>query len=131
MYKKCIIGSKKTRAPSLKKSRYSERTLRILHQKIKRNPFAPSSDLKKDLELYGIIFSAGHIRRILLEKFNLNGHRAATKPLLTKSMRRRRHEFGKRYSACSLEDSAKVLFSDETMIPQFYPRVIVDTTGNC
>ena len=76
-------GLKKPRVTFQKKSRYSERTLRILLQKIERNPFASSSDLEKDLQPYGIIYSAGHIRRILREKFNLNGYRGARKPLLT------------------------------------------------
>ena len=40
-------------------------------------------------------------------------------------MRRRKQEFAKRYSACSLKDRATVLFFDETTIPQFYQRVIV------
>ena len=125
VWKKCIIGSQKTQSNIPKETRYSERTLRILLQKPKRNPFASSCDLKKDPEPYGIINSAEHIRRILREKFNLNGYRAAGKPLLTKSMRRRRLEFAKRYAAFSLENWAKVLFYDETMIRQFYQRVIV------
>ncbi len=118
-------GLKKPRATFQKKSRYSERTLRNLLRKIKCNPFASSSDLKKELELYGIFYSAGHIRRILREKFNLNGFRAAKKPLLTSYMRRKRLEFAKKYAAFSLEDWSKVLFSDETMIRQFHNRVIV------
>ena len=40
-------------------------------------------------------------------------------------MRRRRLELAKGYAEFSLEDLAKVLFSDETMICQFYQRVIV------
>ena len=125
MKRKCIIGSQKTQSNIPKEIKYSERALRILLRKIKRNPFASSSDLKKDLKTYGIFYSAGRIRRILREKFNLNGYRAARKPLLTKSMRLRTLECAKRYAALSLEDWAKVLFSDETMIRQFYQRVIV------
>ena len=118
-------GPKKLRATFQKKSRNSELTLRILLQKIKRNPFASSSNPKKDLESFGKIYSAGKIRRIQRENFNLNGYRAARKPLLTKSMRPRRLEFAKRYAAFPLEDWAKTFFSDETMIRQFYQLVIV------
>ena len=96
-------GLKKPRATFQKKSRYSERTLRILLQKLKRNPFASSSDLKTDLKPNEILYSAGHIRRILREKFELNVYRAARKSLFTKSMRRRSLEFPKRYAAFSLE----------------------------
>ena len=65
---------KKPKATIQRNSKYSEQTLRILFQKIKRNPFAFSNDLKKDPEPYGIICSAGHIRRTPREKFNLNGY---------------------------------------------------------
>ena len=115
-------GLKKPRATFQKKSRYPERTLRSLLQKVERNRFASSSDLKKDLEPYGIIYSAGHIRRILREKINIDDYRAARKPLLTKPMRRR--GWNLQNGLFSLEYRAKVLFSDETMIPQFYQRVI-------
>ena len=67
MERNASSGLKKLRATFQKKSRYSEWTLRILLQKIKRNPFAFFSDLKKDLEPYGIICSAGLIRRIQIQ----------------------------------------------------------------
>ena len=125
MERKCIIGSQKIHSNIPKKSRYSERTLRILLRKIKRNPFASSSDLKRDLEPNGIFYSAGHIRQILREEYSLNGIRAAKKPLLTSHMRRNRLEFTKKYRAFSLQDWSKFLCSDETMIRQFHNRVIV------
>ena len=91
---------------------------RLLIRSSLQNRRLTSSDLKRDLELYGIDLTARSVRNRLIEG-GLSGRIAAKKPLLSEKNRAARLEFAMTHRDWTVEDWKKVLWSDESTVELF------------
>ena len=102
-----------------KKRKTTTVTDRLIHRKVRSNPTISSSHLVSQLPT-NVKISARTIRRRLQNDFNLSAYRPALKPKLSKKNVSDRLKFARKYVHWSVDQWRKVLFSDESLIKQFY-----------
>jgi transposase len=101
-----IIPSRKVGSGRMKK--YSKSLIKFMKIEINQNPMMTSKEMKvKNKKKLGKL-SERTIRRILLEDLKLPSYIAIKKPLLTKSMKRKRVKFAEKYVTWSKKTVEKM-----------------------
>lgn len=113
-------GSYKNRPKNGRKRKTTARNDRLLQRMCLRNRKRTSEQLAGDLlEESNVTISARTIRRRLTE-FGLKGCKPRHKPYLTQEHKKKRLLWAKRYLNWTVDDWAKVMWSDESNIQVCY-----------
>ncbi|MEL7079719.1 MAG: hypothetical protein AAGM46_28205, partial [Cyanobacteria bacterium J06582_2] len=94
-------GIQKPRAQFRKQRKYKERDLRHIRRAAVQRPFATAREIQQDVKCHGIQYSKSQINKILKQHYNLHARRPAKKPILTKSMKKKRLQFAQKFRSFS------------------------------